>query len=548
MEVRNADSILFINYLKKEIMLFLQHLSYLHPSRELLFGNLHLTVNNRDKIALTGNNGTGKSTLLKIMAGELEPHEGKVISETIPYYIPQLFGQYNELTIAQALRTDAKLAALKEILAGNVTSAQLNQLNDDWTVEERCQEALAYWQLEGLDLTQKMSALSGGQKTKVFLAGIHIHQPQLVLLDEPSNHLDAAGRALLYQYIETTTSTLVVVSHDRKLLNLLNTVCELSKRGLTVYGGNYDFYNEQKMIAGQALNQDIHSREKALRKAKEKERETMERQQKLDARGKHKQEKAGVARIMMNTLRNSAENSTSKLRGTHAEKIDGISGELQALRNELPDVDKMRFGFDNTALHQGKVLFTATGINHSYSKGKLLWRNNLDLQIISGERIVINGSNGSGKSTLIKIILGVLEPTTGAVHRAGNKRVYIDQDYSLIDNMYSIYEQALQYNRTALQEHEIKIRLNRFLFTKDDWDKPCSALSGGERMRLILCCLTIANQAPDIIVLDEPTNNLDIQNIEILTAAINEYEGTLIVVSHDERFINEVNVERTIKV
>ena len=529
-------------------MLILQHLSYLHPNRELLFDNIDLTVINRDKIALIGNNGAGKSTLLKIIAGELESHEGKVICETPPYYIPQLFGQFNELTIAQALRIDAKLAALNEILAGNVTEYNLTKLNDDWTIEERCQEALQYWQLQELDLSQKMSALSGGQKTKVFLAGIHIHQPQLVLLDEPSNHLDSAGRELLYKYIEETSHTLIVVSHDRKLLNLLNTVCELSKRGLIIYGGNYDFYYEQKQIAGNALSQDIQSKEKALRKAREKERETIERQQKLDARGKRKQEKAGVARIMMNTLRNSAENSTAKTKSTHGEKIDGISSELLALRNELPDMDKMKFGFDNTALHKGKVLFAATGINHSYNKGKPIWHHNLDLQINSGERIAIRGLNGSGKSTLIKFILSDLEPTTGTVHRADNNYVYIDQDYSLINNELSVYEQAQQYNKTNLQEHEIKIRLTRFLFSKEDWDKPCNALSGGERMRLILCCITIGNQAPDIIVLDEPTNNLDMQNIEILTGAINDYEGTLIVVSHDEHFINQVNVERMIDI
>jgi ATPase subunit of ABC transporter with duplicated ATPase domains len=402
--------------------------------------------------------------------------------------------------------------------------------------------------LQEFDLSQKMAALSGGQKTKVFLAGIHIHQPQLVLLDEPSNHLDMAGRELLYQYIEETNDTLIVVSHDRKLLNLLNTVCELSKRGLTVYGGNYDFYYEQKQIAGNALSQDIQSKEKELRKAKEKERETMERQQKLDARGKRKQEKAGVARIMMNTLRNSAENSTAKAKSTHAEKIGGISGELQTLRNELPDIDKMKFGFDNTALHKGKVLFTANGINHSYGNDKLVWNDDLDLQITSGERIAIRGLNGSGKSTMIRIILGDLEPAKGIVQRADNKYVYIDQDYSLINNQLSVYEQAWQYNKKGLQEHEIKIRLTRFLFSKEDWDKACSSLSGGERMRLILCCLTIGNQAPDIIVLDEPTNNLDIQNIEILTAAVNDYEGTLIVVSHDEHFTDQVNVERVINI
>ncbi|MDM1524333.1 ABC-F family ATP-binding cassette domain-containing protein, partial [Empedobacter sp. 225-1] len=123
----------------------------------------------------------------------------------------------------------------------------------------------------------------------------------------------------------------------------------------------------------------------------------------------------------------------------------------------------------------------------------------------------------------------------------------IDQDYSLINNHLQIYEQAQEFNQTGLQEHEVKIRLDRFLFSKDDWDKPCHTLSGGERMRLMLCCLNIANQSPDIIILDEPTNNLDLQNIEILTNAINEYEGTLIVISHDKTFLQEINIERTIE-
>ena len=144
------------------------------------------------------------------------------------------------------------------------------------------------------------------------------------------------------------------------------------------------------------------------------------------------------------------------------------------------------------------------------------------------------------------MILGSIEPQTGKACRANNKSVYIDQDYSLINNQLNVYEQAQQFNDSALQEHEIKIRLNRFLFTKEEWDKPCRVLSGGERMRLMLCCLTIGNQSPDIIVLDEPTNNLDIQNVEILTAAINQYRGTLLVVSHDEIFLEQVQIERTI--
>jgi len=527
-------------------MLILQNISYTHPNKNLLFDNINLTVNNHEKIALIGNNGSGKSTLLKLISKELQPLDGQLFVDTKPYFVPQIFGQYNHLTIGQALKVENKLKALQEILNGNVTEENYSTLDDDWTIEERCNDALKYWQLTNLDLMQKMETLSGGQKTKVFLAGISIHQPELILLDEPSNHLDVAGRKLLYNFIQSTQNTLIIVSHDRKLLNLLGKVAELDKRGITIYGGNYDFYMEQKLIENNALNQDLQSKEKALRKAKEKERETLERQQKLDIRAQKGLGKAGLPKIVSNTWKNSAERSTAKIAGVHTEKIGGLKEELQELRSALPNIDKMKFGFDNSALHKGKTLIKADEINYSY-KNHPLWKENLTFQITSGERLVLKGINGSGKTTLIKIILEKLEPQTGKIYRADNKAVYIDQDYSLIDNQLKVYEQAQQFNVSAMQEHEIKIRLNRFLFTKDDWDKSCSALSGGEKMRLILCCLTINNQSPDIIILDEPTNNLDIQNIEILTAAINEYQGTLIVVSHDETFLEQTKIEQTIQ-
>lgn len=525
-------------------MLILQDITYIHPNRDLLFADINLIINKQEKIALIGNNGVGKSTLLKILAGNLLPTNGLVKAGSKPYYVPQIFGQYNNYSVAQALQVEDKLNALKEILDGNVTDENMTLLDDDWAIEERCKEAFAHWKLEELDLAQKMETLSGGQKTKVFLAGINIHRPEIVLLDEPSNHLDQFSRNILYNYIKHTTNTLMVVSHDRALLNLLNTVCELSKRGITIYGGNYDFYAEQKSIENDALNQDLKSKEKALRKAKETEKESMERQQKLDARGKKKQEKAGVPTIFMKTLKNNAEKSTSRMKGVHAEKVGVISQELSQLRKELPDIDKMKMDFDDSGLHKGKILITAKDVNFGYGN-QLLWKHALNFQITSGERIVVKGLNGSGKTTLIKMILGGLEPRLGTIDRAGVNAIYIDQDYSLIDNKLNVYEQAQQYNSGVLQEHDIKIRLNRFLFTKEYWDKPCKALSGGEKMRLMLCTLTINNQAPDIIVLDEPTNNLDIQNIEILTTAINQYKGTLIVVSHDEYFLKQINVKHS---
>lgn len=527
-------------------MLTLRNLAYAHPGKDVLFTDISLTVNDHRKTGLTGDNGTGKSTLLKIISGKLQPSAGQIFASAEPYYVPQLFGQYNHLTVAEALGVDRKLHALTEILSGNPAEENFTALNDDWTLEDRCREALQHWQLNEVALTQKMETLSGGQKTKVFLAGIFIHQPTLVLLDEPSNHLDVQGRELLYDFVQSTNSSLLVVSHDRALLNRMDTICELGKTGVTVYGGNYDFYAEQKKSERDALSKDIQEKEKSLRKAKEKERETAERRNRLDNRGKKKQEKAGVARIMMNTLRNSAENSTAKTKSVHAEKIDGLAGELQELRGALPDIDKMKFGFDDSPLHKGKIIFGAEAVNVRYDD-RLLWKQNLDVSVISGERISLKGKNGSGKTTLIKLILGELEPSEGTIYRAVNNSVYIDQDYSLVNNTLTVYEQAQQFNDTALEEHEVKTRLNRFLFTKTDWDKSCAALSGGERMRLLLACMNIRNLSPDLIVLDEPVNNLDIQNVEILTAAINEYKGTLVVVSHDERFLQEINVARTIE-
>ncbi len=526
-------------------MLILQNITWLHPDKDVLFDNISFTVNAHEKVALVGNNGTGKSTLLRIMAGILQPSGGVVQTDTKPYYVTQLIEQFNHLTVAQALQVDSKLKALHEIIEGNVTETNLSILNDDWTIEEKIREALLYWGLEDISADRKMDTLSGGQKTKVFLAGILVHQPDIVLLDEPSNHLDTASRTKLYDFISSASCTMVIVSHDRTLLNLPGKVYELSKHGIAMYGGNYEFYAEQKQVESNALNQDLKSKEKALRKAKETERETVERQQKLDARGRKKQEKAGLPTISMNTFRNNAEKSTARTKNVHAEKIGGIAQELNELRKELPFMDKMKLGFDNSVLHKGKVLFEAKAINFTYHD-RMVWQQGLDIRINSGERIALKGGNGTGKTTLIKMILGTLEPVAGTVHRAIHKAVYIDQDYSLIDPHLTVYEQASAFNLLALQEHEIKIRLTHFLFTKEYWNKKCDTLSGGERMRLVLCCLTIGNVEPDMIVLDEPTNNLDILNTEILTAAINEYKGTLVVVSHDGYFLQQVNPVRVI--
>jgi ATPase subunit of ABC transporter with duplicated ATPase domains len=526
-------------------MVILQDISYIHSDRDVLFEHVSLSIHSKEKVALIGNNGAGKTTLLKIIAGQIPHSSGCISVPSQPYYVPQLVGQFDNLTVAQALGIEDKLNALSAIMSGSVTETCWSILNDDWTIEERCKDALSYYQLTDLDLNVKMEKLSGGQKSRVFLAGIQIHSPETVLLDEPTNHLDLAGRAGLYQFVKETSCTLVVVSHDRVLLNQLDKMCELTRHGIRVYGGNYDFYKEQKTIENESLISDLEEKQKSLRKAKEVERKALERQERQNSRGKSQQKKEGTPRAMLDKMKNDAENSAARLKGVHGSKINVIAQDLSALRKDIPDRDKIKFGFENTALHKGKVLVTATGINYVYDK-KPVWRNALDFQIVSGERVVIGGANGSGKTTLLQLILGNMEPACGSVFRAAKQCIYIDQDYSMLDPNLSVYEQAEVFNNSMLPEHEIKIRLSRFLFSSGFWDKRCAVLSGGEKMRLLLCCLTITTRSPDIIVLDEPTNNLDIQNVEILATVINEYRGTLVVVSHDSSFVKQINVEREI--
>ena len=526
-------------------MLTLQNISYVHPDKNLQFNNVSLTVNNHEKIALIGKNGSGKSTLLQLAAGFLMPTEGKIYSSTPPYFVPQMHGEYHDMTIGEVLKIDKKLHALKEILQGCGTVTSYQDLDDEWDIEERYHQALQYWQLPCFDFSMKLSSLSGGQKTKIFLAGISMHQPDVILMDEPSNHLDEAARILLSNFILSANAAIILVSHDRTLLNQVNVIYEIHGQGLITYGGNYEFYKRQKEAESNSLKQDLDSNEKELRKARDKEKEVLQRQQKKDHRGKGKKEKEGVARIMMNTYRNNAEKSTSRLRNDHSEKIENILKERQEIQKELQETPKMKFGFNQSFLHTGKVLLNASNINYEYS-GNPVWKNSLSFTIYSGERIALKGNNGSGKTTLIRLITGNATPLQGTIQRAEFTIVYIDQEYSIIEEHQTVYGLVWQFN-DHLEEYEIKISLNRFLFRKDDWNRPCSNLSGGEKMRLMLCCLNIRSQAPDMIILDEPTNNLDIQNIEVLTSAILDYKGTLMVVCHDETFMQHLNLQRTIQ-
>ena len=474
------------------------------------------------------------------------PSSGNIRTESKPYYVPQQIN-IKEQTIAEALGVSEKLNALNAIYGGASEQIYYDTLNDDWEVENRCHQALGYWGLECIELDSSISLLSGGEKTKVLLAGLALHKPDIVLLDEPTNHLDLSARRKLYEYISSTKTLVVVVSHDISLLNLLDTTYELSSKGIKLYGGNYDFYREQKTIEDRALEQQIDAEQTALRVARKKAQEVRERQDRRASQGERSKQKGGVARIIMNARGNLAENSSAKLKEKHTGIIDDTQQRLSALRERQQNSAELKVDFENTKLHDGKVLITAKELNFGYDKDKPLWQSPIDIEIRSGERIHITGNNGSGKTTFIRLLLGELSSTQGKVTKSDFSYVYLDQEYEQVNQALSILELAERYNENNLADHEIKLRLNRALFPQETWDKSCHTLSGGERMRLYLCCLMISNHTPDIFVLDEPTNNLDLSSLSILTNTIKNYKGTVLIISHDEYFINEIGVTRKIE-
>ncbi|MCS2951005.1 ATP-binding cassette domain-containing protein [Bacteroides sp. BFG-638] len=559
----------------------IQQISYIHPDKEVLFSDLNFAISKGQKLGLVGNNGCGKSTLLQIIAGQLSPSSGVIVRPDELYYIPQHFGQYDSLTIAQALRIERKQQALHAILSGDASNENFVVLDDDWNIEERSIAALDLWGLGQFTLSYPMNLLSGGEKTRVFLAGMDIHHPPVILMDEPTNHLDSSGRQRLYDWVEKCRSTLLVVSHDRTLLNLLPEICELEKHQINYYGGNYEFYKEQKTLMQEALQQRIEEKEKALRIARKVARETAERRDKQNVRGEKNHIKKGVPRIVLNALQGKSEKSTSKLNSTHQEKAEKLTDERNQLRSSLSPTATLKTDFNSSSFHTGKILVTAKEVNFGYHPNSInshiqmnneanladtgnhpspdsndiqdnsdfkqqLWQTPISFQLKSGDRLRIEGANGSGKTTLLKLITGQLRAQEGNLTRMEFTYVYLNQEYSIIDNRNSILEQAYAFNNRNLPEHEIKTILNRYLFPASEWDKSCRKLSGGEKMRLAFCCLMISNNTPDMFILDEPTNNLDIQSIEIITATIKNYTGTVIVISHDDYFIQEIGIEQRI--
>lgn len=491
---------------------------------EVLFDNISLQVDERDRIALVGKNGAGKSTLLKILVGEEEPTSGEINKKrdlSLSYLAQDSRFEssntiYNEmLHVFDDLRKTEKSLRQMELEMGEKTGADLDKLMQDYdrlseefrqaggfTYEADIRAILNGFKFDESMWQMKIEELSGGQNTRLALAKMLLEKPNLLVLDEPTNHLDIETIAWLENYLVNYSGALLIVSHDRYFLDKVATITlDLTKHSLDRYVGNYSSFVEQK-------------EQKLLTEAKNYEKQQKE-----------------IAALEDFVNRNLVRASTTKRAQSRRKQLEKME------RLDKPEAGTksahMTFHSDKTS---GNVVLTVEEAAVGYDDQILSEPINLDIRKMNAVAIV--GPNGIGKSTLIKSIVGQIPFIKGEARFGANVEVgYYDQTQSKLTPHNSVLDE-LWNDFKLTPEVEIRNRLGAFLFSGDDVKKTVGMLSGGERARLLLAKLSMENN--NFLILDEPTNHLDIDSKEVLENALIDFDGTLLFVSHDRYFINRV--------
>ncbi|HET9533239.1 MAG TPA: ABC-F family ATP-binding cassette domain-containing protein [Blastocatellia bacterium] len=521
-------------------------LGYLLPDGKPLFKSLTFSFG-PVRTGLIGPNGVGKTTLLDILAGKRAPSAGSVTRQGRVSYLPQTISFDKSATVASVLGYSRKLESLARILKGEGNTADFEAVDACWDLPERIAASFERLGVAHIKLEEGVGSLSGGELMRIRIAGLLLDEPDFLLLDEPTNHLDFEAREFIYELVASWRDGLVVVTHDRRVLSLVDQTAEMFSDRLKLYGGNFEFYREQRGIERAAAEQAVSGARQRLKHAKATAQLARERQERRAAAGKRNIAKVNIAPIASGLLQRHAENSAARLKARHEKKVEEAMSELHLARSNLPEELRITVDLEEPRVPPGKRMIELRGVNYQYPGARaLLWSEPLDMDVIGPERICIKGRNGSGKSTLIDLICGKKSPLTGTV-RTGTKSIgVLDQQVSVLDDSLTLLENLRRVARPG-PVHELRILLGRFLFYKDDVFKPAATLSGGERMRAGLACLLGAEQAPDILILDEPTNNLDLSSVEQMVAALKEYRGVLIVVSHDRSFVDDIGIEREIE-
>ncbi|HVJ37894.1 MAG TPA: ABC-F family ATP-binding cassette domain-containing protein [Stenotrophomonas sp.] len=497
----------------------------------------------RSRTGLVAPNGAGKSTLLKLLAGELTPTAGQVEMHGHVAYLPQHLVFDAQASVAQALGIAEQLRALDAILGGHGDDAAFERLDGDWNLRERATAMLARVGLQALALERPLSSLSGGEAMWLALAGKLLQRPDVLLLDEPSNHLDRDARGRLQALLAEWPGCLLVASHDRDLLAGMTQIAELQRSSLTLYGGGWDFYREAASAEQAAAEQRVKQLRSEVRRQRRDRQQAHERAERRAGNAARGLADAGLPRIVAGNRARSAQVAAGKAGEVHAQRLDQARTQLSAATQALDETAAIAFDLPATRVANDRVLFHGQDLQVRQGGRELFAAPGVSLTIRGPERIALEGPNGAGKTTLLQLLAGERDAQAGVLRRAPVRVAWLRQHLDLLDPARTVAENLAAFapSMPALERAQLLARL-QFRGTRQAL--PAGALSGGERLRATLACILHAEPAPQLLLLDEPTNNLDLGAIAQLEEALRAYQGALVVVSHDRRFLDSVELDR----
>ncbi|MBA2813675.1 ABC-F family ATP-binding cassette domain-containing protein [Streptomyces sp. KM273126] len=521
------------------------NISFTWPDDTPVFQDLSLTVST-GRTGLVAPNGSGKSTLLKLIAGELRPGAGSVSVVGTLGHLPQTLPLTGELTVAEVLGVAAVIRAIDAVESGDVDEKHFTTIGDDWDIEERTRAQLDRLGLTDLTLDRSLSTLSGGQVVSLGLAAQLLKRPDVLLLDEPTNNLDLDARHKLYDVLEDFNGCLLLVSHDRALLDRMERIAELGSDELRFYGGNFTEYEEAVRAEQDVAEKNVRNAEQELKREKREMQQARERAERRAGNAARNLKSAGLPRIFAGNMKRGAQESAGRAGQMHASRVGEAKARLDEAARALRDEQRITLDLPDTDVPAGRTLFLGEAMQVRHGGRAVFAGQGVDLTIRGPERIALTGANGAGKSTLLRLINGDLTMDSGEIKRADGQIAYLSQRLDVLDLNRTVAENFAAFAPGRPEAERMNL-LARFLFRGARAHLPVGVLSGGERLRASLACVLCAEPAPQLLLLDEPTNNLDLVSAGQLESALGSYRGAFVVVSHDERFLTEIGVGRWLR-